>query len=369
MWVEDLRQIQGGSQSASPETIEPEVILGSRIFVLDDNPANVLLMERLLQAAGYHNIQTSCSPEQALIDLREMIPDLIILDLHMPGISGYDVLTALRSGEYGRDFLPVLVFTADVTGEAKRKALELGASDFLTKPGDLSEIKLRVRNFLETRHLYRRLSEQNERLQEKVLERTKKLYDAQLEVVERLALAGDYRDDDTGEHCRRVGEMSKKIALEYGMPEDAAELVRIAAPLHDIGKVAVPDGILRKPGVLEADEFALIQRHTVIGGMILNGSHSEILQVAQSIALHHHERWDGAGYPDGLSGEDIPLVARIVAIADVFDALITPRPYKTAWPLDQAIAEIVARSGTQFDPNTVAAFLRVVSRVEDRRVA
>jgi putative two-component system response regulator len=332
----------------------------SKIFVLDDNPANLMFMQRLLTKAGYNDVHCSSEPEEAESICRFVKPDLVILDLHMPGVSGFEVLERLRSSNLGGGYLPILVFTADVTGEARRRALELGATDFLTKPGDMSEITLRVRNFLEMRHLYRRLEDQNLMLEEKVIQRTRKLMEAQLEVVERLALAGDYRDDDTGEHCRRVGDLSYEIALEYGLPYSDAELIRLAAPLHDIGKVGIPDAVLRKPGRLTEEEFSEIKTHTLVGAQILANSRSEILQTAYAIALHHHERWDGKGYPNGTTGEDIPIVGRIVTVADVYDALTTARPYKGAWNSEKAVAEIESLAGTQFDPKVVAAFRRVI---------
>lgn len=341
----------------------------SRIFVLDDNPANLLFMRRLLERAGYNDVHCSSEPEEAVQVCRFLKPDLVILDLHMPVVSGYEILTALRNSDDIPGYLPILVFTADATGEARRRALGLGASDFLTKPGDMSEITLRVRNFLEMRHLYRTLENQNAVLEERVFERTRSLLDAQMEIVERLALAADYRDDDTGEHCRRVGDLSFDIAVEYGLPDAEAELIRIAAPLHDIGKLGVPDAVLRKPGKLTAEEFGEIKGHTVVGAKILANSRSEILQMAHRIALHHHERWDGRGYPNGIPGDQIPVAGRIVAVADVFDALTSRRPYKEPWTGERAIEEIRTNSGTQFDPDIVEAFLRVMAAREVKQAA
>lgn len=334
----------------------------SKIFVLDDNPMNVLFLEKLLAKAGYTNVKSSTNPTEAESICRFYKPDLVILDLHMPGMSGYEVLEMLRSDSTASGHLPILVFTADATGDARRRALELGATDFLTKPGDACEITLRVRNFLEMSHLYRELEDQNYVLEERVHERTRSLEQAQLEIVHRLALACDYRDDDTGEHCRRVGELSYSIALEYGLSEQDARLIGLAAPLHDIGKVAVPDAILRKPDKLNDSEFAEIRKHTDLGASILAHSRSEILQMAHTIALTHHERWDGKGYGSGLVGEAIPIAGRIVSVADVYDVLTNVRPYKRAWEPEAAIAEIERCSGSQFDPTVVEAFLRATRR-------
>lgn len=328
--------------------------------MLDDNPINLLLMSKLLSRAGYTRVITSSHPETAEEDIVATMPDLVILDLNMPVVDGYEVLRRLRANDEIRGFLPVLVFTADASGMARSRALELGASDFLTKPGDPDEIRLRVRNFLLMRTYHRRLEDQNAILEERVMERTRSLYEAQLEVVYRLALAGDYRDDDTGEHCQRVGEMSGKIAAAYGLDERLSELIRLAAPLHDIGKVGITDLILRKPGKLTSDEVAVMRRHTELGAAILRNSKSEILQMAHTIALTHHERWDGTGYCANLSGDQIPIAGRIVAVADVFDALTHDRPYKTAWSLADACAEIQRGRGAQFDPAVVDAFMKVV---------
>jgi len=338
---------------------------GARILVVDDNPMNLLFLQKLLKKAGYENVETTNDSTGAEELARSFKPDLAIIDLHMPGLTGYELLARLRGIEDTGGYLPVLVFTADVTGEARHKALALGATDFLTKPGDPAEITLRVRNFLEMRRLYRELESHNEQLEQKVQERTKRLEEAQLEMVQRLALAGDYRDDDTGDHCRRVGTMSYQIAVEYGLPAEQAELIRIAAPLHDIGKVAIADSILRKPGRLDEAEFREIQRHTDLGASILAGSRSEVLQMAYEIALSHHERWDGKGYGQGLAGESIPISGRIVAVADVYDALTSQRPYKRAWSEGEALAEISRCSGTQFDPAVVQAFLRTRCFLEE----
>ena len=340
--------------------LAPADLTNLSIFVLDDNPINLLLMSKLLAKAGYTNVTTSSRPETAETEIVELVPDLIILDLNMPVMDGYEVLRRIRENEHIRGFLPVLVFTADASGAARSKALELGASDFLTKPGDPDEIRLRVRNFLTMRYYHRQLEDQNAALEVRVQDRTRSLYDAQLEVVYRLALAGDYRDDSTGEHCQRVGEMSGDIALAYGLNPKLAQLIRLAAPLHDIGKVGVSDLILNKPSRLTDEEMAVMRRHTELGAGILQGSQSEILQMAHTIALSHHERWDGTGYCCGLAGEAIPIAGRIVSVADVYDALTHVRPYKHAWTINEARDEILRGSGSQFDPRVVEAFLTVV---------
>ncbi len=338
----------------------PESQFDSRIFILDDNETNLIVLEKLLKKVGYKNIECSSVPEQAEFIVESYDPDLVITDLHMPRVSGYEVLETLRN-RADTSYLPILVFTADTGAEARQRALSLGATDFLTKPGDACEITLRVANFLQMRNLYRTLEEHNGELERKVLDRTQQLEDSQVEIVYRLALTAEYRDDDTGQHCKRVADMAHAIAIQYGLAPDQAHLIRLAAPLHDIGKVGIPDAILRKPGKLTLEEFQEIQHHTDLGARILADSQCEVLRMAYVIALTHHERWDGRGYGQGLAGEDIPIAGRIVAVADVFDALTSERAYKKAWSVPEAIGEIIRCSGSQFDPSVVAAFCRVTS--------
>lgn len=341
----------------------------SRILVVDDNPTNILLLKRVFQHAGYSFVRGVQEPTEVAEMVSEWNPDLVILDLHMPGMTGFEVLEQLRANQAEDEFLPILIFTADVTSDAKRKALELGASDFLTKPGDATEILLRSGNFLKMRFLYGALAEHNHLLEAKVSERTHELEAAQLEIVDRLAMASEYRDDDTGHHARRVGEMAGQIARKLGLPEAECEIIALAGALHDIGKIGIPDAILLKNGRLDPEEFDLMKTHTLIGAKVCAGSRSPILQVAETIAISHHERWDGTGYPNRLKGEDIPLVGRICAVADVFDALCSERPYKDAMSRQDAIAEIQRSAGTHFDPKVVQAFIALQSAEEDELAA
>jgi putative two-component system response regulator len=328
-----------------------------KILVVDDNPANVLLVIRLLEHGGFQNIRSTYDAEEVLPIYQEWKPDLIVLDLHMPKMTGYQVMAQLNAVKPPDEFVPILVFTADVTSDAKRMALEAGAADFLTKPGDATEIMLRVRNFLRMRLLTLALTDQNRLLEDRVRERTRELEGARLEVIERLALAAEYRDDDTGEHAKRVGEMSARIAEYLGLSPDEVEAIRLAARLHDLGKIGISDSILLKPGRLTEQEFEQMKEHTRIGARVLNGSSVRVLQLAETIALTHHERWDGAGYPNGIQGEQIPLCGRIVAVADVYDALCSVRLYKPALTHAEAVAEIERHSGSHFDPRVVQAFL------------
>jgi response regulator RpfG family c-di-GMP phosphodiesterase len=251
---------------------------------------------------------------------------------------------------------PVLMLTGDTTLSARRRALALGARDFVTKPFDVLEIELRVRNLLQARRYELSLALRADELEAAVRDRTEELEAARLEALERLALAAEYRDDHTGHHTRRVAQTVRLVAQALGLPEREVRLLELAAPLHDVGKIAVPDAVLLKPGRLTPDELELVRTHVTVGARILGGSASPLLRVAEVIALRHHERWDGGGYPGGLTGEDIPQPARMVAVADVFDALVCERPYKPAWPLEEAVAEVLAGAATQFCPATVAAF-------------
>lgn len=279
-------------------------------------------------------------------------PDLLILDLQMPERDGFTVLELLQPW-IASDQLPVLVMTEDSSIEVRRQALALGARDFVTKPLHINDVTLRVRNMLETRLLYLDLRKQNWDLIDTVFGRTKELEDSHIEMLERLAIAAEYRDDSTGQHTKRVGDVAARLAVLLGLPDDEVRLIRRAAPLHDVGKVGIPDALLLKPAVLTPQERRIMQSHTVIGAHILAGSEAPLLQMAERIALCHHERWDGRGYPSGKAGEDIPLAARIVSVADAFDALTNDRPYRAARSLTESLTEIHRHRGTQFDPRIV----------------
>ncbi len=248
----------------------------------------------------------------------------------MPRLDGFQVLELLQPWIHAQPAMPVLVVTADVTEETCEHALTAGARDFLTKPFNHSEVALRVANLLETREAHKQLKHSNETLEQRVLERTHELEQAKLDAIDRLALAAEYRDDDTQEHAHRVGRTAAHLAASLGVSTTSMSIIHRAAALHDIGKIGIPDAILLKPARLTSKEFEVIKTHTRIGYEILTGSSSELLRVAAQIALTHHERWDGTGYPAGLAGEDIPIAGRLVAVADVFDALTHDRPYKNA---------------------------------------
>lgn len=336
--------------------MQKEIIQTSRILIVDDQPQNVLLLERTLKGAGYQNLAGVTDSREVLRAFSEFQPDLVAMDLRMPHVDGFDLLRQLRSRVPSGAFVPVLVLTADNSRKAKQEALALGAKDFLTKPIDVAEALLRIYNLLETRWLYVELQRHSDTLEEKVRLRTEELQQAQLEILQRLALASDYRDDCTGQHTERVGYWAAVLGEAIGLAKDHVELIRLAAPLHDVGKIGIPDAILLKAGRLTHEEYAQIKRHTDIGRMILSGSKFPILQMAERIALYHHERWDGTGYY-GLKGEAIPLEARIVSIADVFDVITHARPYKQASTPEVALEALEQEQGKQFDPHLVQVFL------------
>lgn len=329
-----------------------------RILIVDDQEQNIRLLTRILAKAGYDDVASTTNSDEALALYIQFKPDLVLLDLHMNGKDGFQVLEEIML-QSGDGYLPVLMITADDSAEVKRHALALGAKDFVGKPFDSAEVLLRINNLLETHFLYKRLRGQNVELERKVAERTRELEQSQLEVLERLAAAVEFRDDDTGNHTRRVGHVSALLAAEVGLDPISTELIRRAAPLHDIGKVGIPDSILLKAGPLTAEEFEVMKTHTVIGSRMLSKGRSELVRVSQRIARSHHEWWDGSGYPDRVSGQSIPLEARIVAVADFLDALTHERPYRPARGIDETLAEIKRRAGSHFDPTIAKALLGI----------
>ncbi len=341
---------------ATPAPLRPDDT-GARILIVDDEPANVLLLQRILQNAGFTAVETLTDSREVLGFCGDSAPDIILLDLMMPHISGFEVMESLAPFVEREIYLPILVLTADVAPATRLRALTGGARDFLTKPFDHTEAVLRVKNLLETRRLYKKLQTQNVELEARVRERTRDLEHSQIEILERLARAAELRDDDTGQHTQRVGRMAAQLAAALKMDAAGVELIQRAALLHDVGKIGISDLILLKPGKLTPEEFEIIKTHTTIGATLLAEGHSPFVHMAQSIALTHHERWDGSGYPGKLAGDAIPLEGRILSVVDVFDALTNERPYKKAWPREEALAEIEKQAGRQFDPQVVAAFL------------
>ena len=336
-----------------------DVLGAARILVIDDEPANVRMLDRLLTTSGCRHVTTLTDPREVVGQMPIARPDLIILDLHMPHLDGFEVMQALRPLLSVERYLPMLIITADDAPSVKQRALAMGARDFLAKPFDSVEALLRIRNLLVTRQLYAQLEREQQRLELAVEERTHALASTHIEIVYRLARAAEYRDDNTGEHTRRVGRLSGELARTLGLADGDAVMIERAAPLHDVGKVGVPDAILLKPAQLSPGELDIIRTHPAMGARILSGSRVPLLRMAEEIALTHHERFDGSGYPNGLRGEEIPVSGRICAIVDVFDALMSARTYKDAWTLDAALDELRHGRGTHFDPELLDEFIEL----------
>ncbi len=338
------------------------------VIVIDDTPINVTLISHLIRRHADCVPVEFTDPVKALAWCTEQVPDLIIVDYMMPELDGIEFVRRFRMSP-GREDIPVLMVTANDQIEVRHHALEAGANDFLTKPIDKAEFMARTRNMLSLRRSQRKLEDRAAWLDMEVQKATAEILARERETVIRLSKAADSRDPETGAHILRMSHFAKLIAANMGLPVAEQEMLLEAAPMHDIGKVGIPDHILLKPGRLDVAEFEIMKRHAILGYEILNGSQSAMLQAAAQIALAHHEKYDGSGYPNGLAGEAIPLFARICAVGDVFDALTSERPYKKAWEDSRAIAMLRDGSGTHFDPACVEAFLRdweAVVAIRDR---
>ncbi len=327
-----------------------------RIVIVDDNPVNLKLMDSLVKRAGDFTPKLFQDSGDGLAWCLENTPDLIIVDYMMPPPDGLEFIRRFRERPDNAD-IPVLMITADHEKETRYAALESGANDFLTKPIDNSEFRARLRNMLSLRRSQKALADRATWLAEKVAEATSEIRDREREMITRLSRAAEFRDPETGFHIMRMAHYSRLIAEQIGLSGEDQDLILAAAPMHDVGKIAIPDHILLKPGRLDEAELAIMRTHAEKGYEILRGSRSKMLDLAALIARTHHEKIDGSGYPRGLKGEEIPLPGRIVAVADVFDALTTERPYKSPWEIDRASRWLRENAGRHFDPICVEAFL------------
>lgn len=328
------------------------------VLVADDIVENLMVLDEILH--GDYNVRVATSGQKCLdIAQSETPPDLILLDVMMPGMDGFQVCENLKRDGRTCD-IPVIFVTAMGEVDDEAHGLALGAVDYILKPVSPAVVKARVKTHLA-------LYDQNRELERRVRERTRELNETRLQIIRRLGRAGEFRDNETGMHVIRVSHYCRLMAEAMNLNNSHVEQIFLAAPMHDIGKIGVPDRILLKPGKLEPDEFALMQRHAEIGSEILGDQDAGLLGIARTIALTHHEKWNGAGYPHGLKEHDIPIEGRITAIADVFDALTSERPYKRAWSVDEAVTLIQSEAGKHFDPTLVDIFMKVLPEVVAHR--
>ncbi len=334
-----------------------------RIYVADDILTNVNLIENIF--SGEKNIVIKKAHDgRELLELIESdgFPDLLLLDLMMPVMNGFEVLNRLKERRE-KNYFPIIVISSFSDQQNIVNALSHGADDYVTKPFLMGELKTRVYNMLKLKEHDELLNRSLDIMQENLLEKIKMLEHTQLEVIIRLGKAAEFRDNETGKHIERIADFVDLMVGEIEMSREERAMMRYASPMHDVGKIGIPDSILLKPGKLTDDEFKIIKFHTIIGSKILSGTSISILELAKEIAVSHHERWDGRGYPLNLKGKDIPLSGRIVAVTDVFDSLTSERVYKAAWPIEKAIDYIKEEREKQFDPDIVDAFLKVVDKI------
>ena len=337
-----------------------------KILIVENQKIQAKFLENILTNAGYKHIHTTTNPSETIQIFYQFHPDLLLLDLALPSNDGFGVIRQLR-GLGKEDYFPILALSSERGQEMRLKALEAGATDFLTKPFDDAEVLARIRNMIEMRILDSQVRHQNKVLEEKVQERTRELYETRLDIIRRLARAAEYRDNETGIHVIRMSRYCAKLGHIIGLSDSQCDLLLTASPLHDIGKIGIPDYILLKPGKLDPEEWEIMKTHTIIGAELLSGSSSPLMKMAEMIALTHHEQWEGGGYPRGLKGENIPLVGRISGLCDVFDALTSKRPYKAAWSVEDAVVEIKKESGKHFDPTLVEGFLKILPELKSIR--
>lgn len=346
--------------------ISIDQIFNARILIIDDQKLHSLFLKEVLEHEGYKNVRCLMDPLQARTTCREFNPDLVVLDLLMPQLDGFQVMEQLHDFRQ-EHYLPILTLSTDKSSEMRLRALKSGATDFMNQPYENIEMLIHIRNMVELRILHSQIEDQKNMLEAAVQERVKELRYTQFDIIRRLAQAAEFRDGDTGIHILRMSLYAKKLGAALGLSDPECELLHHASPLHDVGKIGIPDSILLKPGKLTPEEFEIMKTHTTIGAKILSGSESPVMKMAEVIALTHHERWDGLGYPRGLKGDDIPLVGQICSVCDVFDALTSVRPYKKAWTVEDALAEIRVMRDKNFNPRIVDRFFDILPDIKSAR--
>jgi len=332
------------------------VKMPKKILVCDDSITNVLILSKLIETEVAGDVTALTDPRKVMESLAMDEYDLLLLDYEMPYLNGIEVMALVRE-KYNQHELPILFITGVNDIEKRNLALSKGANDFVNKPIDQVEVPLRVKNLLMTSHNFKLQKNLNEELEHRVEERTEEINLLTESLINSLAAAGEMKDSDTGKHTFRVGEYSRILAEGMGLPAELVDMIKRTAPLHDIGKISIADNILLKPGKLTEDEFDVMKSHALSGEVLLAEEPAFLLNIASIIAGSHHEKWDGSGYPRGLAGESIPIEGRIVALADVFDALVTRRPYKDPWPIQEVFDYLASESGKAFDPMLIDIFI------------
>lgn len=369
---------------------EQDAIRSSKIMIIDDEQLVIRVVRRFLASDGYENFITVEDPRLALESIEREKPDVVLLDIMMPHVTGLDLLK-IRQKSPTIQHIPFIILSANSEAQIKRDALQLGASDFLSKPVDPSDLVLRVQNALTVKRHHDHLANYAVELEKQVRERTRQIEKSREQIIHCLARAAEYRDNETGEHVIRVGKYCGIIADQLGFGPEYCHEIELAAQLHDVGKIGIPDSVLLNPGKLNTEEFDImkthcdlgmaimeplansegerVRRHTDMGGFIMDGVDSPMLELAATIARTHHEKWDGTGYPFQLKGENIPIEGRICCVADVYDALCSERPYKPKFPIKKCLEIMLSERGTRFDPIVLDAFFERIEEIERIRRA